>query len=132
MFLSTRKMHPHVQKHSKYQKKWQMRATCPPTLLTQRENQLFPPGFGQSGKLLVLRNVKGVVHTVLIETHSCLCVCLFRLSFYTAVVNTISLSPQCSSKSGETAVPEDICAPRMMGKNEIQGIEVETTKDIKE
>lgn len=56
----------------------------------------------------------------------------FDCLFYTAVVNTISLSPQCGSKSGETAVPEDICAPRMMGKNEIQGIEVETTKDIKE
>lgn len=39
---------------------------------------------------------------------------------------------QCSSKSGETAVPEDIGAPRMMKKSEIQGIEVETTKDIAE
>lgn len=109
-------------------KKWQMRATSSPTLLTQRENRLFPPGLSQSGKLLVLRNVKGVVHNVLMEMYSCFCACLFWLCFYTVVVNTISLSLHCSSKSGETAVPEDICAPRMMKKVKFKVLKLKLQK----
>lgn len=49
------------------------------------------------------------------------------------MVNTISLAFQCSSKSGEAAVPEVICGTQNDGGggSEIQGIEVETTKKYK-
>lgn len=86
-----------------------MRSPRPPTLLAKKDNQLFPPGLGKSSKVSFLRNIKGVVPHAPIKMHSYSCRRSFWLCFYMAVVNTIGLSSQCSSKSRKPPVPEDIC-----------------------
>lgn len=133
MFPSAKKMHLHSQKHTLNVKKWQMRSASFPTLLAQRENQLFPPGLRKRIKLSFLMNMKVAVHNAPVEMHSRSCECSFWLCFYIAMVNTIGLSSQCSSKSGEAAIP-DISGTRIMRgkkKSEIWSIEVKTTKSYK-
>lgn len=103
-----------------------------PTLLAQKDNQLFPPGLGKSSKFSFLKNMKDVAHCAPIKIHSCSCRSSFSLAF-TLHGEQASSCPPSAAQSMEKLLSLKISvAPRMMGKrSEIQGTEVETTKSYK-
>lgn len=105
-----------------------------PSLHRRKETLIFPPGCGKGSKLSFLRNMKDVLCNIPIQMCCCFCEYLFWLCFYTAMVNTISLCFQFSSKTGETAVPEHIGGTQNDEKKKVKFkvLKLKLQRDIKE